>query len=105
MDDALTPLLWCGGIGWFLFTYTAALGGAMSAARVLVWTVFYWFIALDCVAVLFGILSPVVRHAGVGWRFVAFFVVLPYLLSLLRVWWLRRRRQVSAPASPSTPVA
>ncbi len=90
MDDALTPLLWCGGIGWFLFTYVLALGGSMSATRVLVRTVFYWFIAFDIVAVLFGVISPLVRHVGIDWRFVAFFVVLPYLLSFLRVWWLRR---------------
>ena len=105
MDDALTLLLWCGGVGWFLFTYVAALGGSMSAPRVLVWNVFYWFIALDCVAVLFGIIGPLVRHVGIGWRFVAFFVVLPYLLSFLRLWWLRRHRRIAAPASPSTPAA
>ena len=105
MDDAFIPLLWCGSIGWFLLTYSLGLGGSKSAARVLVWTVFYWFIALDCVAMVLGIAAPFAHRFGVGWSFVSFFVVPPYLLCALRLRWLRRRHRIPVPPSPSTPAA
>ena len=105
MDGAFITLLWVGVGGWFLLTCSLALGGSMSAARVLVWTVFYWLIGLDALAVPFSIATSHVHHVGVGWRFVVFFIVPPYLLAVFRLRWLRRRRQTSAPASPSTPAA
>ena len=103
MNDALTPLLWCGGVGWFMLTYVLGLGGSKSAGRVLVWTVFYWLIVVDPIAIVFGIAGPIVHRTGIGWRFVVLFVALPFLLCVLRLRWLRARRPGGAPASPSIP--
>jgi hypothetical protein len=82
-------LLLTGGVGWFLFTYLAALG-EKGALRALFSTLFCWLIALDSFAIIGGAIWPIARQHITGLYGVLFFVLLPYVLSCLRIYWLRK---------------
>jgi hypothetical protein len=105
MEDAFIPLLWCGGVGWFLLTFLLTCGNDKGWLRNLLVTAFYWLIAVDPIAIFAGIIVPVSHRTGIGWRFVCFFVVLPYVFGVLRVRLLRAHRQRLSPSPPSMPAA
>ena len=88
-----------GAVGWFLFTFTLSLG-KQSALRALLWTLCYWFVATDAIAIVAGTLSPIIRQQMTGLRFICFFVLLPYFLCGLRVYWLVRKAKRSHISSP-----
>ena len=100
MEEALIPLLWGGGVGWFLLTFSLTSGNGRGWVRNLLVTAFYWMIMVDPVAILLGIILPVSRRTGIGWRFVCLFVVLPYALCILRLRWLRAHRRKRSFPSP-----
>jgi len=92
MGDYPPLLIFAGGLGWFLLTYVLGLG-KKGPLRTLIWTDFYWFIAVDCLATLWGMMGPVVSKAvreGNGFRVACFWVLLPYFLSGCRLYWLKR---------------
>ena len=102
MNDTLTLLLWCGGVGWFLLSFLLTLGRSRSAASALVWTACYWLVGMDLIAMSISGINAVIEKRGFGWRFVAVFVVLPYGLGFLRASWFWRRRLTPSPPAAHT---
>jgi len=101
MIDLPELLLLVGSVGWFLFTYLAALG-EKGALRTLLWTLFYWLLSVDPIAIVGGMIWPLARQHIAGLHGLLFFVLLPYVLSGLRIYWLRNhpRRAIEARPKP-----
>ena len=100
MDDLIAPLFLCGGAGWLLLICSLSLGGRKHSVLTALQTFVLWAMGVDFLGTWSNPVEAVVRKAGLGWRFVTFFVVLPY--ALWAGWLCRRwkRRRMEAAANP-----
>jgi hypothetical protein len=86
--DLISFLLLFGGFGWLALIFALQLGGRHELWFVIVQNLIGGLLILPGIASLLEMVPKILRHAGVGWRFIVFFDVIPYLLFSARVWWL-----------------
>jgi len=92
MDHTVTSLFWWGVAGWVLLVFAMTLGAGRSVAFALFSTFISCLVMIDAVAMVSGVVLPVIQKAQIGWKFVCFFVVAPYAFTILRLYVLSKRR-------------
>ena len=90
MNDLPQILLITAGLGWFSLTYALSLG-KKGFVRTFVWTVFYWLILLDCLAIMGNMVWLAMRLHITSPLLLCSFVILPWALCGCRFYWVLRR--------------
>jgi hypothetical protein len=95
LNDLTHYLFWAGCAGWLLLLVVLQLGGKQSGVTASLTTLIFLFVSIDIISILWGIAEPVLKKQVygrpiLGLGSICCFVALPYLLSGLRIYWLRR---------------
>ena len=104
MNDMIPFLFLCGGAGWLLLICSCAFGGKKQSVFSALQAFVFWAMGLDFLGTWFYPGEAIIKKVGLGWRFVTFYVVLPYALWAWRLrWrWKRRRADAARNSQPAT---